>query len=69
MKKVHKLRSRILCLLLVLCMGSPALRTLAVSQETQEQIDRVKQEKEEAEEQKKEAVSAGHLKCTLSLWH
>ena len=36
-------------------MGSPALRTLAVSQETQEQIDRVKQEKEEAEEQKKEA--------------
>lgn len=55
MKKVQKFTKRILCLLLALCVGSSAFQTLAVSQETQEQIDKVKQEKEAAEEQKKEA--------------
>lgn len=41
--------------MLVFCISSSAYTALAVSSETQEQIDRVKQEKEEAERRKREA--------------
>ena len=52
-KKVQKLKTRILCLLLTLCVGSPAFAALAVSKETQDQIDKTKAEQQEAKEQQK----------------
>lgn len=55
MRKIQKLAKRILCLMLVLCIGSSACIALAVSKETQDQIDKVEKEKDEAEQQKEEA--------------
>lgn len=53
-RKLHRLTKRILCLLIVICMGSSASIALAVSKETQDEINRVKKEKAKAEEDKKE---------------
>ncbi len=53
-KSLHKYIKRILCLLIVFCLSSSALVTLAVSKETQDEINRVKREKARAEEEKKE---------------
>lgn len=53
-KNLHRLAKRILCLLIVVCMGSSACIALAVSKETQDEINRVKREKAKAEEEKKE---------------
>ena len=50
-KKVQKLTIRILSLLLALCVGSPAFMALAVSKETQEQLDKTKAEQQQAKEQ------------------
>ncbi len=53
-KSLHKYIKRILCLLLVFCLSSSANIALAVSKETQDEINRVKREKARAEEEKKE---------------
>lgn len=54
MRKIHKFAKRILCLMLVLCIGSSACVALAVSKETQDKIDQAEKEKDEAEQQKEE---------------
>lgn len=53
-KNLHRLAKRILCLLIVVCMGSSACIALAVSKETQDEINRVKREKAKAEEEKRD---------------
>jgi len=57
-KSLHKYTKRILCLLLVFCLSSSANIALAVSKETQDEINRVKREKARAEEEKKELEKA-----------
>lgn len=52
-KSLHKYIKRILCLLLVFCLSSSANIALAVSKETQDEINRVKREKARAEEEKR----------------
>lgn len=53
-RNIHRLVKRIVCLLIVVCMGSSVVTALAVSKETQDEINRVKKEKARAEEEKKE---------------
>ncbi len=55
MKKLRKLAKRMVCLMLVLCIGSSAYISMAVSKATQDKIDQVEKEKDEAERQKREA--------------
>lgn len=55
MKKLRKLAKRMMCLMLVLCIGSSAYISMAVSKATQDKIDQVEREKDEAERQKREA--------------
>lgn len=53
-KKIQRTAKRILCMILVLSMGSSVYVAHAVSKETQDQIDKIKKEKEEAEQQQEE---------------
>ncbi len=58
---------RIICLVLILCVGAPAFAVRAVSRETQAEIDRLKEEKRKAEEDKKKAEQQeGSIKGQMS---
>lgn len=66
-KQRRMLLARILCLMLVLGMAAPSMAVLAVSKETQDQIDAMKKEKEKAEaERKKAEQQKGSIKSQKS---
>ena len=67
-KSLHKYIKRILCLLLVFCLSSSANIALAVSKETQDEINRVKREKARAEEEKGDGTRAKEINNAKAVW-